>query len=181
MKIFAASIALGVLLISGLMAETITGDDADYIVKVVSKLDKYITWPSDKNYEGNGDLIVISVVGDSPVNAGLKALDGTDTPGGKKFKIRFVEPTELPANSHILFCSGSDSAIVEKALRLLKSRGTLVIGMNEGFGKMGCMVNFARSAASEPGKMGVEINAGSLKEASFQVNPAFLKLAHVIN
>lgn len=181
MKFFTVSALLCALLISGAFAESITSEDTDYIVKVVSKLDKYVTWPTDKHYEGNGNLLVISIIGTSPVNAGLKSLDGTESPGGRKFKVRTVDSNDLPANSHILFISGDDSAVVKKAVRLLSSRGTLIIGMKEGFGEMGCMLNFSKSASDDPSKMGVEVNVSTLKEASFQVSPAFLKLARVIN
>lgn len=171
---------LAVLLSSPVGSRELSNDDADYIVKVISNFEKYITWP-DGNYEGNGDLLVITVIGQSPVNERLEKLDDSGTPGGRTFRVRVVNPSDMPANSHVLVVSDSDQAVMEKAVRLLVSRGTLIVGVTEGFGEMGAMVNFSPSASSDSGKIGIEINAGSIRDASFKVNPAFLKLAKVID
>lgn len=160
------------------LAEPLTDTDADYIAKVIGNIEKYVTWPAG-NYEGNGQLLVITIVGSSAVNGPLVKLSGQATPDGKKYKVREVEVSDMPANSHVLLVADSNDAAVQKALKLLKDRGTLVVGAAEGFGQLGCMVNFARSAGDGT-KVGIEINATSLKEGKFQVSPALSKIARVI-
>ena len=160
------------------LAEPLSDGDADYITRVMSNIEKYITWPAG-NYEGSGQLLVITIIGSSTVNAPLMKLSGQATPDGKRFKVREVELSDMPANSHVLLVADSNNAAVEKALKLLKERGTLVVGAAEGFGRLGCMVNFAKSAG-DGSKVGIEINATSLKEGKFQVSPAFSKIAKVI-
>lgn len=159
-------------------AEQLSTADADYITKVVSNIDKYVTWP-EKNFEGNGQLLVITVVGKSSVNGPLVGLNGQAASNGKKFKVREVELADMPANSHLLVVADSNASAVQKALSLLKDRGTLVMGTAEGFAQLGCMINFAKSAGDGT-KVGIEINATTLKEGGFQVNPALRKMAKVI-
>ncbi len=172
--LLAALVALAPLV----LAEPLTETDADYIAKVIGNIEKYVTWPTG-NYEGNGQLLVITIIGTSAVNGPLMKLSGQATPDGKKYKVREVEPSDMPGNSHVLLVADSNNTAVERALKLLKDRGTLVVGAAEGFGQLGCMVNFAKSAG-DGSKVGIEINATSLKGGGFQVSPALSKIAKVI-
>ena len=162
------------------VADEPSESDAEYVASFVSKLDSYVTWPSDRVAEGNGDLFVISAVGESIVLEKLRGLAGEKSAGGLKIKFRKVRLDLLPSNSHVLFIASDAPLYLEKILAPIKGTKTFTVSMGEGFALKGCMMNFFHENVGGEKKVKAEINVDAIKAESLSVKPALLKIASVM-
>ncbi|MBD3256943.1 hypothetical protein GF377_00825, partial [candidate division GN15 bacterium] len=110
----------------------LSAESIQEIADMVSELDSHVTWSSEKKLEGNGDLIVITAIGESPLFEKLKEINGKETSEGRTLKFRLVEPDWMPANSHVLIFSGLEAEKTRKLISLVNGRGSLCITLGEG-------------------------------------------------
>lgn len=154
--------------------------DVDYVSTFISKLDKYVSWPDDKAAEGNGDLFVITAVGNGPLAQKLEELDYKKSGKGKQIKVRVVDIDFLPANAHVLVVDTEDVAVLETVARQLKGTSTLIVGNTDGFAEKGAMINFYSDSTSGEVKTKSEVNLDVAKAENLKINTALLKLARTV-
>lgn len=159
-------------------ASGLYANEIDYIIKVISQIDSYISWADDKKFEGNGDKMVISAVGESELVAAVKKLSRTSSATGKTIKVRVVEASMIPSNSHILLLDISDSVAVAKITDKLRGSGTLVICHGKGLSSAGPSLNFVSVDGSS--KPIMELNVAIAKAEGLSIKPALLKIAKVV-
>lgn len=166
--------------VSAFYGVAVAADGAEYMAKVITKLDSYVSWDESKSFEGNGKYLVISAVGDTPLIASLQEFNRQKTSNGKRIKIRVVDPKALPANSHILVLSTTDSEFVKSATTKLRGTGTLVVSQGAGFGQMGSSLNLVEEADGDETKVVIELNVEAVKSEGLTVKPSLLKIAKVL-
>ena len=176
----ATRLTLTLAIILGLSGALMAADGAEYMAKVITTLDSYVSWDESKSFEGNGKFLVISVVGETPLVASLQALNRQDSPSGRKIKVRVVDVKALPSNSHILVLSTTDSGLVKAAAAKLRGTGTLVVSQGQGFGLMGSSLNLVEEPDANGTKVVIELNAEAAKAESLTVKPSLLKIARVL-
>ncbi len=174
------SFLLTLAIILGLSGGIKAAEGAEYMAKVITKLDSYVTWDESKSFEGNGKYLVISAIGESPLVTSLKEFHRTESSSGRKIKIRVVNPKALPSNSHILVLSTTDSELVKTATTKLRGTGTLVVSQGEGFGTMGSSMNLVEEPDGDKTKVVIELNVEAAKSEGLTVKPSLLKIARVI-
>jgi len=161
-----------------LTATTVSANEIDYITKVLSQIDSYVTWAPDKTFEGDGSKLVIAAVGETDLIGAIKELNRTKSATGKSIKVRVVEPKMIPSNSHILFLDLSDADQVGEITKKLRGTGTLVICHAPGLASAGASINFVTEPGSD--KPTMELNMNIAKEEGLQIKPALLKLAKIV-
>ncbi len=176
----ALNLTLTLAMVLGLSGGALAAADVEYMAKVITKLDSYVSWPDDKNFEGNGKYIVISAVGETPLVTSLKTFHREETASGKRIKVRVVDAKSLPSNSHILVISTPDSDLVKSATAKLRGTGTLVISQGDGFGRMGPSLNLVEEADGDKTKVVIELNVEATKAEGLTVKPSLLKIARVL-
>lgn len=160
-------------------ASGLHANEVEYITKVISQIDSYISWADDKTFEGNGDKMVISVVGKSELVAAVKKLSRTSSATGKIIKVRVVDADMIPSNSHILLLDISDPAVVTSITDKLRGSGTLVICHGKGLSSAGPSLNFVSVAGAS--KPVMELNVATAKAEGLSIKPALLKIAKVVH
>lgn len=169
-------VLLVILLIAGTSSKA---DDAtDNIASMITKLPAFISFPDGRASEGNDDLFVISVVGDSPLLAKLKEFHKKQTKDGKSIKVRKVPPDLIPSNSHILLILSTDAAQVKSIVAQVKGTSTITICSAPDLGGKGSVLNIYGDSS---GKVVVEIDATVAKAENLTIKPPFLKIARVLN
>ena len=172
-----------ILVLMTLPLLTLTNTDEDkieYIISVIKQLDKYVAWPEGRRTEGDGKLFVVAVVGKSPIAAGLKSLNSEKTSTGRIFKIRFVTDDLLPANAHALIILPQDIDQVKSILKKIRGTGTLTIGVGEGFGELGAMLNFYDEIIDDKVQTRLEINSDRIKAEGLEIDSKLLEGASII-
>ncbi len=173
------TILLLIFAFSGTNATAAT--EAEYISKVISQLDSYITWAADKTFEGGDTKIVISAVGSSDLITQMRKLGRQKSATGKQLKVRIVQPDMIPSNSHILLLDIDDSNQVKTITDKLRGTGTLVISHAKGFGSFGSSLNFFKEDAASSDKPTLELNIKIAKAEGLKVKPSLLKIAKVLD
>jgi uncharacterized protein DUF4154 len=176
----ALNFLLTLTIILGLSGGALAAEGADYMAKVITKLDSYVTWDESKSFEGDGKYLVISVVGETPLVASLQEFNRTESATGKRIKIRVVDSKALPANSHILVLSTNDSELVKTATAKLRGTGTLVISQGTGFGMMGSSLNLVEEPDGNQTKVVIELNVKAAKSEGLTVKPSLLKISRLL-
>ena len=177
---FALNLLLALAIALGLSGGILAADGVDYMAKVITRLDSYVSWEAEKNFEGNGKYLVISVVGDTPLVTSLQALNREKTDTGRKIKVRVVDTKALPANSHILVLSTMDSELVKTATAKLRGTGTLVVSQGDGFGMMGSVLNLVEEPDGDKSRVVIELNVEAAKSEGLVVKPSLLKIVRVL-
>ena len=173
-----ARLLVAIFLVIAIHGGSFVADEA-YIAKVVSKLDSYFTWATDKKLEGGETTIVISAVGKSELITNVKALNKTKSSKGKPIKVRVVKPDMIPNNSHVLVMGVSDTTLIKKVTGLLKGSGTLIVTNGDGYGSLGSTLNFVDDSSGNA-KAVIELNAEAAKAQDLTVNPSLLKIAKIL-
>lgn len=150
-----------------------------YVAKVISKLDSYFTWSTEKKFEGGDETIVISAVGKNDLIGEVKALNTKKSAKGKPIKVRVVKPDLIPSNSHVLVLAMADTTMIKKITGLLKGSGTLIVTSGAGHGSLGSTLNFVVDS-TDNSKAVIELNAEAAKAQNLTVNPSLLKIAKLI-
>lgn len=152
--------------------------EADYISEVISRIDSYVSWADDKQFEGDGTKLVITAVGKSDLIEAIKKLAKSSSAAGKTIKVRVVEPNMIPSNSHILFLDITDTALITKITNKLRGSGTLVICHGKGLSSAGPSLNFVSETGSS--KPAMELNLGNARSEGLSIKPALLKIAKIV-
>jgi hypothetical protein len=170
------SILTVLLLATAVSGADLSADGAKSVAGILSNLDGQVTWPEGKSLEGNGELLVITAIGESSLFDALKEFNGKQTKEGRTIKFRLVEPDWMPANSHVLIFNGIDSERTKKLINLLIDRGSLTVTLGEGNSALGSAINFVEAGA----EVQTEVNLKVTKREGFALKASFLETATVV-
>ena len=178
MKLLATIVLCLGLAVSASYGADLSAKDVTYIANIISELDSYVTWPEGKSLEGNGDLLVITAIGKSPLFDELKKFNMKKTDKKRTIKFRQVEPDWMPANSHVLIFVGLDDERTKKLIGLLHEKGSLTITLGEGKSSLGSVMNFVGGDAEHDTEL--ELNSKVAQTEGFEFKASLLDKASVI-
>lgn len=168
---------LAFLMPFALCPSLISAEEAvEYQVKAafIYKFIKFTKWPS-QSMGGPKDNIVVAVLGESPIWAPLKNLEGKKIMGRSMKIIRALDAChEKPCD--ILFVSNSEKNALGDILQKVRGTDVLTIGETEGFAEMGGMINFFIN----DGKIRFEINIVALEETNLRLSSKLLRLGKIV-
>jgi hypothetical protein len=149
---------------------------AQYKASLILKLLEYVTWPEGSG-PGEGEAIVIGVVGDSPLLDKLNQLANFSSLDPKPV-VRSVSTEEELADIHVAFLSTEDETELKQDLENIGELRILTLSDKEGFVELGVMVNFMKDLDATS-KEKFEVNISAVKNAEMKISSRFLKLAKI--
>ena len=131
----------GLLLAIFAMAQADTDKDVTRKAEFIIGLIDNVQW-SDGEKPGEGDEIVIYVVGESPVTSKLTEIAEKEYASGPGVRVEVVAVTDDLSASHILFLPSDDVADLAKVLKKLSGSHTVTVANARDFARYGAMISF---------------------------------------
>ena len=142
---------------------------------MINNFIQFIEWPDSAFPKGRHKLS-ICVVGKDPFGKSLDKIADIKKTKKREFIFkRFVSPDEME-DCHILFISSSEKDNLEKILKRVKFKATLIVGDTPGFEKKGVGINFF----FKKDKIWFECNLDALSKANLKVSSHMLALGRTI-
>ncbi len=132
---------------------------------------KYMSWPT--HYQ-NGDF-VIAVLGYTAHIKDFHHLVNTKKVGHQNIVLKIFSEPEDFGKCHVLFIPEKQSENIEKCIKLLGSRPTIIITEKAGMAKRGSCINFF----SDGNKIQFELNRTTALNIGVQMRNDLVKLAAV--
>lgn len=138
---------------------------------------QFVQWPESRRGPAAGEPFVIGIVGDTPLNETLEALQATLREGGRR-PIRvihfgpFRDEIDL-ASCHLLFVGASERGNFTRILDRLKGTPVLTVADAGGFLESGGMIGLTESG----GRIRWMINRPPAERAGLRFNTQMLRLA----
>jgi hypothetical protein len=164
--------------VMGYASDTSPGDAfKGYQVKAVFlyNLINFVTWP-DSAFESADSPFKICILGKDPFGGLLeKVIQGERINGRRLVLERIPEINDL-SFCHILFISSSMEKELPQIFTTTRNDAMLTVGDVEGFTQKGGIVNLI----PKQGRISVEINTDSAKEAGVFISAKLLNLATIV-
>src|SRR6185295_19332417 len=144
----------------------------EYRVKAAFILNfvRFIEWPSDAYGEGN--WMVVGIVGDDPFGGSFDQLNGNII-NGKRIAIKHLKATDYLKGCQILFVSSSERGRLGKILESVRGGSVLTIGELTQFNQAGGVIKFV----IQDDKVRFEINPAAVRQARLKVSSKLLALS----
>ena len=110
---------------------------AEFLIGLVDN----VQWSDDRK-PGEGDEVVIYVVGESPITSRLDELMANKQAKGPSIKIEMVSVTDDLAAADILFLASEDVGDLAKVLKKVKGAHTVTVANAKDFARYGAMISF---------------------------------------
>ena len=110
---------------------------AEFIIGLIDN----VQW-SDDGKPGDGDEVVIYVVGESPVTSKLEELAEKESAKGPSVTVKVVSESDDLSASNILFLPSDDVSLLAKVLKKIKNSPTVTVADAEHFARYGAMISF---------------------------------------
>jgi YfiR/HmsC-like len=167
---------LGMLFMAGHAA----GDEVsmpEYQVKALFLLNfiKYVDWPPG-SFSGDNTPVIIAVYGEDRFGDSLKRAVQGKTIAGRRIIIQFFGKNDAMVKCNILFISDSERAYLGEMLNKIKGLPVLTVGESDLFLEKGGMINCVK----KEGKIRLEINLDSARQAKLQISSKLLSVADVV-
>ena len=148
---------------------------ADFIVKLMD----YVTWPDGAGSDRTG-VVVIAVVGESPLTPRLEELAKKRTQEGKKVTVKTISIDDSLRDCQILFMPTKSKVDLAKILKGLRDAPVFTVSDAEYFARHGVMINFFDEKISGKSKVKFEVNRTTIKMSGLKLSSRLLKLAKII-
>lgn len=177
-RIFLHGMTLVLFLLPGFLfpsalAGSISGE-ADIKAAFLFNFIKFVEWP-DSTFGSPEDPYQIALVGNDPIEAPLKGVDGK-TVSGRRVVVRKVSDLSSLGRCHILFVGESEKGRVESVIKAVKNWPVLIVADIDGFARRGGTIGFFR----ENNRIRFEINEESADEAGLKLNAKLLYLGRIV-
>ncbi|MGI9168538.1 MAG: YfiR family protein [Pyrinomonadaceae bacterium] len=168
----------GVMLVSllalmGNMSITQVHAQADeYQVKAafIFNFAKFVDWPS--NAFGDGDTLVVGVVGDDPFDGALDRLNG-NMANGRRLRIKRLRVGDNLRACQILFISNSEGRNLGKSMDSSRGSSVLTIAEMPQFNQSGGIIRFV----IQKNKVRFEINAQAAGQSRLRISSKLMALS----
>ncbi|HOP07889.1 MAG TPA: YfiR family protein [candidate division Zixibacteria bacterium] len=179
-RIFSSAVFIFFVLFFVLASPTSHADDAvTNMASMITKLASFVGWPESRASEGDGNLFVISVVGDSPLLQKLKEYNKQEITPGVMIKVRKVPSDMIPSNSHVLVIGNTDALSLKKMVARVAGTSTVTVSSGYNLGGKGAIMNIYEEPVTS--KVVVEIDAAAARSEHIEIKPQFLKIARILN
>jgi hypothetical protein len=102
---------------------------------------QFVEWPPSSFVDRNQPF-VIAIIGDTPIEEGLKSLVANKTIAGRPVVIRSGHDLTEIGSPHVLFFSSIEKKRLSQMLGAIKTNSTLTVGEVSDFLQQGGMINF---------------------------------------
>lgn len=130
---------------------------------------KYVQWP-----EQSGDLVV-GVLGNSPINTELAAIDGKMA-GNRKVIIKNLKSMSDVGSCQIVFIPQSMSADIADLYSKTKGKNILIVSETDNGAKKGAIINFIQDG----GKVRFELNMKAAADNGLKISADLQKVAIMV-
>lgn len=143
----------------------------EYQVKAVYiyKLLKFVDWP-EGTFPPDNNVVVIGVLGDSPVREALETLKHTHSVPIQTVRLRSLKEI---SSVHVLFVSSSAPEPLESVFEASKGTRCITIGETKDFAYLGGMINLV----IDDEKVKFEVNLKVMKDAGLAIGSRVLRAA----
>ena len=167
---------LGLVFITGHVA----GDEVsmpEYQVKALFLLNfiKYVDWPQG-SFADAGTPVIIGVYGEDRFGDALKKAVQGKIISGRRIIVQSLGKSDATAKCNILFISDSEKTHLGEILNKIKGLPVLTVGESGLFLEQGGIINFV----NKEGKIRLEINLDSARQANLQISSKLLSVADVV-
>jgi hypothetical protein len=148
----------------------------EYQIKAAYLLNfaRYVEWPAARL--AAAQALRVCVLGRDPFGGALSALDGRQI-NGREVRIRQLEGIDLAGECHVVFISDSEERRLGSMLRVLASRGLLLVSDLDGFAEAGGSIGLV----TEDGRVRFDINQASLQRDGLRASAQLLRLARSVH
>ncbi len=136
---------------------------------------KFVEWPPAVS-EGQGDPMVICVVGEDPFGTILDETIKNKTVNGHTIVVRRLKSGHNVKGCHIVFIGSSQKVHLRSILDSLKGTSILTVGDAEGFAELGGVINFTLVEDH----IHFEVNVDAAARAHLKISSKLLILAKIV-
>ena len=136
---------------------------------------QFVKWPENASREDPG-VIRIIVLGSDPVGDLLEELSKSPMEGLELKVERCADEADVPLPAQIVFVSRSLEPRLAEILQELQGKNILTMSDIAQFSRRGGVIGFFQ----ERGKVKIEINLRTAREAGLQIDARLLEIARVI-
>ncbi len=172
-----ARLLAGILVLASLSAGRAAGEtpsapalEAQVKAAFLYNFAKFIDWPASVSLTPD-KTFVIGVLGDSPVLAALKSLEGSEVKG-RRLVVQRITRLDTAA-CHVIFVDESQTAAFAREAALLREIPILTVGEGDEFLKAGGMIALVKDG----GKIRYRVRAQQAEVARLVISSKLLKLA----
>ena len=148
----------------------------EYQIKAAYLLNfaRYVEWPAVRLPVAQA--LRVCVLGRDPFDGALSALEGRQV-NGREVRLRQLEGADQAGECHVVFISESEKRRLGPMLRMLASRGLLLVSDIEGFAEAGGSIGLV----TEDGRVRFDINQASLQRDGLRASAQLLRLARSVH
>lgn len=148
----------------------------EYQIKAAYLLNfaRYVEWPAARLQAAQA--LRICVLGRDPFGGALSALEGRQV-NGREVRVRQLEGADQAGECHVVFISESEERRLGPMLRMLASRGLLLVSDIDGFAEAGGSIGLV----TEDGRVRFDINQASLQRDGLRASAQLLRLARSVH
>lgn len=136
---------------------------------------KFVQWPAH-TFAGSTTPIRLCVLGSDPFGGALDTIVRGKTVEGRPIVHSHVSSSTEARGCHLLFISGSDSALHRQTLAALGDSPVLTVGESDDFLELGGMINFVL----EEDRVRFEINLRAAESHRLKLSSKLLAVARVV-
>lgn len=169
------SLCVVLLCLAGAPAAVAT-PSAEYQIKAAYLLNfaRYVEWPAARLPPAQA--LRVCVLGRDPFAGALSALEGRQV-NGREVRVRQLEGADQAGDCHVVFIADSEERRLAAMLRMLASRGLLLVSDIDGFAEAGGSIGLV----TEDGRVRFDINQASLQRDGLRASAQLLRLARSVH
>jgi hypothetical protein len=133
---------------------------------------KFVEWPPEA-LGGEGDPVVVGVLGNYPFGATLETVLRGKTVQGRPVLLRRFDMAPHLGACHILFISKTERNRLPEMLPALRQASVLTVSDMDNFARLGGVIGLVL----EDSKIRFQVNADAARQAGLKVSSKLLKLA----
>jgi hypothetical protein len=148
--------------------------EADIKTAFLVNFIKFVEWP-DSTFGSPEDPLRIALVGNDPIEASLKGING-NTVSGRRVVVQKVSDLSSLERCHILFVGTSEKGRVKRVISAVKKWPVLMVADIDDFARQGGTIGFFR----EKNRIRFEINEESAEKAGLKLSAKLLYLGKIV-
>jgi hypothetical protein len=137
---------------------------------------KFVEWPPQAFDVAANPIIVVCIVGETPLYALLESAVIDKTAGNRSLAVRKVSDGQQATGCHILFIGRADRKRIPAVLAAITPWGILTVGETPEFVAEGGVVNFKL----ENGRVRFEISVDAARREKLRISSKLLSLAEIV-
>lgn len=167
----------GVICFISFTASSQTEANREYQIKAVFLFNfiQFVEWPKDA-FANDTAPFVIGILGNDPFDSYLVETVMGEKLGEHPVVVHRYDSPEEIKTCHILFIGKSDKQEIKEILDQLNDKNILTVSDTKGFGQLGGIITLV----TQNGKIKLQVNTETAKEANLTLSSKLLRLAEIV-